>query len=197
METDRSEHKIGIFGGSFDPIHIGHLIIAEASRQQFGLEKVIFIPAKIPPHKNIPVAADFHRLKMVELAIENNPCFEVSDVEIRRNSVSYTYETIAELKKKISGKLFLIVGWDTFLLLPSWYKAEELVREVSFIVAPRIVEKEDIPEFPFEVRFARLDCPRIEISSSRIRQNIKKGISVRYLVAEKVLYYLMQEKIYG
>ncbi len=197
MAMVSSEPKIGIFGGCFDPVHIGHMIIAEATRQQFCLDRIIFVPAKIPPHRGSLVASETHRFEMLKLAIQDNPGFEISDVEIGREGVSYTYDTMMIMKKILCASFYIIVGWDTFMILPSWYNAEKLAKEFSFIVAPRITEKSEPDQFPFDVRYSMLDIPRIEISSTLIRQKIKTGQSIRYLVPDRVLDYIMREKVYG
>jgi len=195
---DRSENKlkIGIFGGSFDPVHIGHLIIAESARNQFCLEKIIFIPAGIPPHRDALIATGRHRLEMTKLAIADNPNFEVSDIEIKKEGISYTYETLQIIQKQLNAEFYIIVGWDAFVILPSWYNAEKLAEQFTFIVAPRIVEKQQAFQFPFQVKYEMLDIPRIEISSTLIRRKIKAGQSIRYLVPDSVLKYIYQEKLY-
>ncbi|MCM8758497.1 MAG: nicotinate-nucleotide adenylyltransferase [Candidatus Omnitrophica bacterium] len=193
---DRSELKIGIFGGCFDPVHLGHLIIAETARQQFDLNKIIFIPAGIPPHRPAPVAPAVHRLKMTEIAVQDNSFFETSDIEIKREGISYTYETMKILSSKDSASFFIIIGWDSFVILPSWFNAHKLAEEFEFIVAPRSSNTQQIDNFPFEVRYKMLDIPRIDISSTLIRSRIKSGKSIRYLVPEKVLYYIEKERLY-
>lgn len=196
MAMDNSELKIGIFGGCFDPVHIGHLIIAETSRQQFLLNKVIFVPAGIPPHRGMPFASAKHRFEMVKLATRDNPFFDVSDIEIDKNEVSYTWDTMMTFQKMFLAKFFLIVGWDTFSILPSWRNGEKLAEKFSFIVAPRITEKKEFQTFPFEVKYSMLEIPRMEISSSLIREKIKKGESIRYLVPDRVLDYIVKENLY-
>ncbi len=196
MEMDRQGHRIGIFGGCFDPIHIGHLIIAEAARQQFLLQKVIFVPAGRPPHRDMPVVSASHRFAMTLLAVRDNPFFDVSDSEIKREGVSYTFDTLMFFKKQSSDDFYIIVGWDTFSILPSWYRVEDIVKEASFIVAPRISEKNKDSSFPFSVRYQMLDIPRIEISSTIIRNRIRANKSVRYLVPDEVLGYIQKEHLY-
>lgn len=193
---DKQEHKTGILGGCFDPIHIGHLIIAEVARQQFSLEKVIFVPSGQPPHRDMPVACAFHRFEMTHLAIKDNPFFSISDTEIKRQGISYTFDTLMFFKNQSDENYFIIVGWDTFSILPSWYRAEDIVNEASFIVAPRIVGKNTEGSFPFSVKYQILDIPRIDISSTIIRNKIKARQSVRYLVPDVVLNYIQKENLY-
>ncbi|MCM8822215.1 MAG: nicotinate-nucleotide adenylyltransferase [Candidatus Omnitrophica bacterium] len=195
---DSSENKIGVFGGCFDPVHTGHLIVAEMAREQFRLEKVIFVPAKIPPHRGRLVASSEHRIEMLKLAIKGNPAFEISDVEISREGVSYTYDTMMIFKEKFFfTSLYIIVGWDAFVILPSWRNAEKLAQDFLFIVAPRITEKNQMPRFHFDVKYIMLDIPRIEISSTLVRQRIKARRSIRYLVPDEVFNYIIRENVYG
>ncbi|MCM8824980.1 MAG: nicotinate-nucleotide adenylyltransferase [Candidatus Omnitrophica bacterium] len=198
MAMDSSGDRIGIFGGCFDPVHTGHLIIAEMAREQFCLERVIFVPARIPPHRAGPVASSEHRLEMLKLAIKGNQAFEISDAEISRDGVSYTYDTMMIFKEKFSStNLYIIVGWDAFVILPSWRNAEKLAQDFLFIVAPRITERSELANFGFDLKYKMLDCPRIEISSTLIRQRIKAGKSIRYLVPDSVFNYIMKENVYG
>ncbi len=176
---------------------MGHLIIAETSRQQFGLDRVIFVPAGIPPHRAAPLASSKHRLEITRLAVEDNQFFEVSDVEITRSGISYTYETMVILGRQISATFYIIVGWDTFVILPTWFNAQKLAQQFQFIVAPRTASIQEINNFPFEVKYDMLDIPRIDISSTLIRNRIKSGKSVRYLVPDRVLDYIVKEKVYG
>ncbi|HPP66520.1 MAG TPA: nicotinate-nucleotide adenylyltransferase [bacterium] len=194
---DKQEHRIGILGGCFDPIHIGHLIIAEAARQCFALGKVIFVPAGRPPHRDMPVASSFHRFEMTRRAIGGNKFFTISDIEIKKQGISYTFDTLMFFKKQTPADFFIIVGWDTFSILPSWYKAGQLVKETTFLVAPRLSEKNTNLDVPFSVDYHILDIPRIEISSTIIRNKLKTNQSVRYLVPDVVFYYIEKENLYG
>jgi len=196
MGMDKQEHKIGIFGGCFDPVHIGHLIVAEAARQQCCLENVIFVPSGRPPHRDMPVVSATHRFEMTNLSIKDNPFFTISDTEIKRDGISYSFDTLMFFKKQMPGEFFIIVGWDTFSILPSWYRAGEIVKETTFIVAPRISEKNININFPFPVKFQMLDIPRIEISSTIIRNRLKANQSIRYLVPDGVFYYIQKENLY-
>ncbi|RKY31021.1 MAG: nicotinate (nicotinamide) nucleotide adenylyltransferase [Candidatus Omnitrophota bacterium] len=198
MEMDRQENKIGIFGGCFDPVHIGHLVIAEFAYLQFNLEKIIFIPAKIPPHKEKVFATPTQRLEMLRLAISDNENFEVSDMEIKREGPSYTYDTIISFKMNNPGKkIYLIIGEDEFVNLHSWYKINELVKEVIFLVAPRFGKEIKMPHPDLNLKYEKIDSPRIEVSSSFLRNQISSGIYPKYLIPERVLEYIKKERLYG
>ena len=198
MEMARQEVKVGIFGGCFDPVHIGHLIIAEFACLQFNLEKVIFVPAKIPPHKKKVSATPQQRLEMLKLAIGGNKNFEISDIEVKREGPSYTYDTVISFKSTNPGaQFYFLIGEDAFEELHTWYKIEKLVEEIIFLVAPRFEREIKIPDWNFKVKYEKIDSPRIEISSSFLRNLISSGIYPKYLIPEKVLDYIKKEKIYG
>jgi len=132
--------KIGILGGTFDPVHRGHLQLAQNARTQFSLDKVIFVPAFQPPHKQgQPLRTAFQdRYEMVRLSIAGEPSFELSDCELQRKGVSYTFDTVLEFEKQFPGaQLFLILGKDSFEGIDSWYRAAELKQKVRFLVAHR------------------------------------------------------------
>ncbi|HOK57187.1 MAG TPA: nicotinate-nucleotide adenylyltransferase [bacterium] len=196
MEMDRSENKkIGIFGGTFDPIHYGHLIIAEKAREEFELDFIIFIPAGIPPHKKKVYASPIDRKNMIEIAIKDNKYFKVSDIEILKKEKSYTYETVIWLKKEYpNSDFFLIVGEDSFYDIPNWYKANELVKEVIFLVARRS-NKIDIST-NFQINYRIINSPFIDISSTYIRSCIFENKSVKYLIPDEVIDYIKKKGLY-
>lgn len=184
--------KIGILGGTFNPPHIGHLILAQEVCQKVGLNKIFFVPTNIPPHKESHNVFAEHRIKMVELMIGNDKRFEVSDVEIKRGGVSYTIDTVRELKKIYpKDELYLIVGSDLAMDFGTWRYYEELKKEIKIIVAKR-------RDYPLERRdnFIVVGILQMGISSSYIRSLIKKRFSVKYLVAEKVARYIAKNKLY-
>jgi len=199
MEMDKLENKkIGLFGGTFDPVHTGHLIIAEKAREEFNLEKVIFIPSGISPHKKKVYASSIHRYTMVEIAIGDNPFFEISNIEIKKEKPSYTYTTVREIKKIYPDyKIFFIIGQDSLFDLPKWYKAKDLIKEVVFLVAKRNSDFNYKRNENFPVNFKIINSPLIGISSTYIRTCIKEEKSIKYLLPEKVRIYIEKEKIYG
>jgi len=196
MEMDRLENKnIGIFGGTFDPIHYGHLIIAERAREEFKLESVIFIPSGIPPHKKKVYATSKDRKKMIEIAIKDNKHFIVSDIEIKKEKVSYTYETIIELKKIYTDfNFFLIVGEDSFYDVPNWFRANELIKEIIFLVARRSLKSKISINYP--VKYKIINSPFIDISSTYIRSCIFENKSVKYLIPDDVIKYIKRKGLY-
>lgn len=186
--------KIGIVGGTFNPIHLGHLILGEEVRQNLLLDKIIFIPTNLPPHKeNHSVLHPLHRLKMVKLAVKPNPYFSVSDIEIKRQGLSYTIETVRELKKLYSqSTLHFITGSDVLKYLDQWRDVGEILRYVTFVVARRPgYPLENLPDF---VKTVSIPC--VDISAFEIRFRIKEGKSIRYLVPDSVLRYIQKNKLY-
>ncbi|MGE4357475.1 MAG: nicotinate-nucleotide adenylyltransferase [Candidatus Omnitrophota bacterium] len=187
--------KIGILGGTFNPVHNGHLILGEEACRILGLNKVIFVPCYLPPHKNhrdlIPA---HHRLAMVREAIKGNKHFTVSDIEIKEGGVSYTVETLKKFKRIFHPytELFLIVGSDAVQELPTWKNFKEIL-ELSIII---IAERADFKVVK-KPRWAKIiKIPQIEISSSEIRRRVRKGISIRYLVPPAVEKYITKNKLY-
>lgn len=167
-----------VFAGTFNPIHIAHLIIAESVRDNLSCERVLFIPSFEPPHKTDFLINPMHRYTMAELAIENNPYFEISDIEYKMSGKSYTINTIKKLYEvnlDIEGKIKFIIGTDAYNNLDSWHKSEELRELLDFVV---------------------IDRAKIDISSSDIRQRIKNGQSIRYLVPDKVREYIYEHRLY-
>ena len=193
--------KIGIMGGTFDPIHVGHLMIAEAVWDEYKLDKVLFIPAANPPHKNSVTTSARHRFNMTLLATCSNPHFEVSSIEMERSGPSYTIDTIKELKK-IYGEdteFFFIVGADCINELPTWYKIDELLSICKFIATKRPSYKLDLQTIQPQLNnlnITLLQTPELEISSTDIRQRIKKGYSIQYITTEQVQQYIRKEELH-
>jgi nicotinate-nucleotide adenylyltransferase len=192
--------RIGIFGGTFNPPHYGHLIVAEFIREEVGLDKIIFIPCSIPPHKQnneylSQIASPEHRFEMVKLAITGNKFFEVSDIEINRGGVSYTIDTVNYFVSNFpEEKFYLLIGADQFAEFHTWRKPDEIVQKVNLIVfnRPGFV----IPQTEFS-RFATfITIPNIEISASTIRKRIRHGKSIKYLVPPAVEEYILANKLY-
>ncbi len=196
---------LGILGGTFDPIHFGHLFLAEKSRETFGLSKVIFVPASLPPHKIGEVALPgIERFKMVELAIKTHPQFQVSDLELNRMGPSYTIDTIREFKSKNPGEdLFLILGFDSLLSLNTWKEYRQILEETQLVAAmrpgfPQFVALQDWPDFlkPYRERIHILNAPLIDISATWLRGELRKGHSIRYLVPDPVYEYISCNQLY-
>ncbi|MFH1800010.1 MAG: nicotinate-nucleotide adenylyltransferase [Candidatus Omnitrophota bacterium] len=188
--------KIGILGGTFDPIHLGHLQLAQNAQAQFSLDKVIFVPAYQPPHKleflSRTPAAD--RYEMVRLALEGEPFLESSDCELVRKGISYTCDTLDEFEKKYpNSTFFLILGKDTFEGIDAWYRAAELKKKVRFLVAERGTGEISAPE---GARIERIQMPLCPISASGIREAIQQGRNVDDHVPPKVLQLIHARALY-
>lgn len=199
------KQKIGIMGGTFDPIHIGHLVTAEAVRNEYGLDKVLFIPAANPPHKqNQKVTPAIHRYIMTAMATYSNPYFHVSSIELDRPGPSYTIDTIYELIDKFGPQteIYFITGADAIQEIPTWDRIEELLGLCQFIAATRpgcVPSVDNIKEYFGELgkdRIHRLNTPELEISSTDIRARIKKSYSIKYIVPESVENYIIKEGLY-
>lgn len=207
----KKEHKkeeytmrgIGIFGGTFNPIHIGHLIVAQEVLSAFKLDKIVFIPTGNPPHKDKEeVAPALDRYEMIRLAISGNSGFEVSDIEIKREGYTYTYDTLINLKNVYNDKMFFITGYDAFKDSITWKNAEKVYKMVSFIVVNRgelndKLEKEiNEIRINFGVDVNALKIPNIGISSTEIRYRVSKEQNIRYMVPDSVLTYIKDNKLY-
>ncbi len=185
--------RVGIIGGTFNPPHIGHLVIADQVCQQLGLDKIYFMPDANPPHidEKQAIAAE-HRVVMVKQAIEENPLFELEDCEIQRGGKSYTFDTMLQLTKDHPEiDYYFIIGGDMVEYLPKWYRIDELMQLVQFVGVKR-------PNYPEASSYPLIwvDVPEMEISSTLIRKKIEAGCSVKYLVPEKTLTYIEEKGLY-
>ncbi|GAJ25232.1 nicotinate-nucleotide adenylyltransferase [Liquorilactobacillus sucicola DSM 21376 = JCM 15457] len=195
-ENDFGGHRrrIGILGGTFNPPHLGHLIIAEQVADQLGLERVFFMPDDTPPHvdhKDSIAASD--RKQMVALSIENNPLFEMEKCEIERGGISYTYDSIKFLKERHPDyEIYFIIGGDMVAYLPKWHKIDQLVKMVHFVGVAR-------HGYPKTSQYPLMwvDIPLIEISSTLIRQKLSQHCSIRYLVPPAVEKYIKERGLYN
>jgi len=198
--------RIGIFGGSFDPIHYGHLHLAEEARCMAQLDQVVFIPTWVSPFKQESEPASCQqRLDMVRIAISSNPGFAVSDMEIRREEVSYTADTLRRCKDMMGEdtRLYFITGTDAFLGIEKWYRCEELLTSYSFIIGSRPgYRDEDLDQVIAKVTtkygadVLKIEIPQMDISSSRIREKIQGGKSARYLLPDALLHYISRNGLY-
>ncbi len=189
--------QIGIMGGTFDPIHCGHLLAAEQAREQAELDEVWFLPAHIPPHKqHEQITAAHHRLRMVELATADHPAFRVSRLELDRSGPSYTIDTMRQLIGTYpDAQFFFIVGGDMVNSLPQWHRFSELVQLVRFIGLYRPGSTFDRQSLAASVTF--VEMPLWDVSSSLIRQKVRAGRSIRYLVPQAVERYIKENRLYG
>ena len=188
--------KVGIFGGTFDPIHLGHLITAQSVREIRKLEKIIFIPAYISPHKSdIKTSSADDRLNMIKLAIEGISFFEYSDLEIRKGGVSFTVDTLRELKEKYENLEF-IVGYDNIFTFNTWRDPDEIMNLATIVVLKR--KSSHPPEFKdkYYNQAVFVQTRGIEISATDLRERVKKELPINFLVPPKVMEYIYNHKLY-
>jgi nicotinate-nucleotide adenylyltransferase len=213
-----TEKRIGLFGGTFNPIHLGHLRGAEEIREAFRLEEVIFIPSSIPPHKGREKVIEAkHRLEMVRLAIGSNAYFSTSDIELSRPGKSYSIDTIRYFREKHRDSLFFILGRDAFVEIETWKEFQNLFSLCHFIVMTRPGSQKDTlssqlpgaltPTFRYEPeekawihlsgnRLYLKEISFLDISSTRVRELIEKGESVRYLIPSGAEAYIRKNGLY-
>ncbi len=196
--------NICLYQGSFNPIHNAHIAVAKYVHDKLNFEKIVFIPAFKPPHKDLK-EFDFnnamHRLNMVELAVKDYPYFDVSAIEYTRNKPSYTYDTIVKLYEILNPaeKIKFIIGTDAFIKIESWYKTDELKKLIDFIL---FVRENDFDEKPFEILkekgfdYTLMHMPFYNISSSEIRDRIKQNKDICDIVPLKVAEYIKQNNVY-
>ncbi|AKG33909.1 nicotinate-nucleotide adenylyltransferase [Paenibacillus durus] len=192
--------KVGIMGGTFDPIHIGHMLVAETARDAFGLEQVWFMPSHIPPHKHAAGASGEARLALVSEAIKNDGSFRILDWEIVRGGVSYTIETVRQLQERYpSEDFYFIIGADMVQYLPKWKDIDELVRRLTFIGVGRPGNSLNLATLPVNIaeKVLLADMPMVDISSTMIRERAASGKSIRYMVPEAVYDYVQRSELYG
>ena len=199
--------RIGIFGGTFDPVHMGHLILAEQCRDQAALDQVWFMPAAHPPHKGgLAVTRFEQRCDMIELAVAGHPAFRVERVESELPPPSYTANTLAELRKRHpADEFFLLMGSDGLPDLPGWYEPRRVVESVGLVVVPRpgvmlwtaarLARSLGVAES--DVRLQFVACPMIEIASRELRRAMADGMSIRYMVPRAVEEYVRDRKLYA
>ncbi len=209
--------RVAVFGGSFNPIHYGHLLLADEVREALGLSRVIFIPAAFPPHKSpLHLAPAHDRYAMVALATAGNPAFVVSDIELRRPGPSYTVDTVAALRAASDDELFLLVGSETFLDLLSWKDAPRIARLARFVVVPRAgstfdpdsVQALKVLREIGQERFVRASDPlaavgvlvvhatSLPISASDLRRRAREGRSLAYRMPDSVIAYIHAQRLY-
>jgi nicotinate-nucleotide adenylyltransferase len=188
----RETMKLGIFGGTFNPIHTGHLLLAETARETLALDRVLFVPANLPPHKRSADLLDGAvRFKLVQLAIRDHPAFAASDIELRRPGPSYSIETVRALRRRFpSARLFLIIGQD--LLTFRWVGWEDLKRLCTVVVARRPESRAGHGQSGLRW----LTMPLLDIASSDIRARIRGGRSIRYLVPAPVERHIKAHRLY-
>jgi nicotinate-nucleotide adenylyltransferase len=199
--------RIGLLGGSFNPVHLGHLVMAEDALEHFALGSVLFVPAALPPHKTLSRLSDaVHRVSMLRLAIESNPRFDVEVDEIQRGGVSYSVDTVRRLQAKYpESRLHFIIGGDTLRELHTWKDVHVLLELCEFITIARpgfaASELEAAPlglpdPWPSRLRANLVTDHLVEISSTDIRQRVARGLSIRHLVPPAVERYIVEHQLY-
>ena len=205
MKSNLTQTNTGILGGTFDPIHLGHLAIAEEARHRLALSRVIFVPAGQPWLKvNTEITSAKHRKKMIELAISGRPYFELSTVEIERQGPSYTVDTLYDLQKNLGMKvkLFLILGWDSLNELPEWHNPAELPKICQLVAFTRTssnppnLESLEASVPGIKQSTVLLDMKPVDISSTDIRMRVAKGLPINGLVPDQVEKYIREHKLY-
>lgn len=185
--------KIGLFGGTFDPPHLGHVIIADDVRYELQLDEVWFLPTNDPPHKQKAQSSKEHRATMLQLAIRNHDYFRMNTIEFEREGKSYTIDTVLTLKEQFPHvSFYFIIGADMVEYLPNWKDIDELIKLITFVGVGRqgyTIET----SYPIKT----VSVPIIEISSSDIKKRIEGGRPVQYLLDEKVLQYIKEYQLYG
>jgi nicotinate-nucleotide adenylyltransferase len=197
--------NIGVLGGTFDPIHNGHLIVAEETKVRLNLAEILFVPAGLPwLRMNSSILAAEHRVQMVRLAIGDKPYFKLSTMEIERAGPSYTVDTIAELRAQLGarGELFFILGWDCLAELPKWREPERLIKMCYLVAVPRVgCSLPDLKSMEAVIpgladRVILRDTPEVDITASVIRNRVARGLSIDHLVPEPVDRYIREQGLY-
>ena len=190
--------NIGILGGTFNPPHIGHLIVAEYVRESLSLDKVLFVPSAISPHKqHLEVVSAHHRVAMLRCAIEGNGYFSVSEIETRRGGISFTIDTLKGVKEEYrNDKLFLLIGMDNLVEFHSWKTPERILEMATLVVMTRPEVGDASPEIMLDGRARVCAVPEIAISSREIRTRVKEGRSIRYMVPPPIEDYIISNSLY-
>lgn len=199
-----NKKKVGVLGGTLDPIHLGHLIIAQSAKEELGLDYVLFMPSGNPPHKSKNSISDaYDRLEMTRLAISNNKDFICSDFELRRDGVIYTSDTLQLLLEENSDiELYFIMGADSLLSIESWHEPEKIFKLCHVVVADRDYHIEDIKKYSMYLRdkyegdILLINSPIVAVSSSEIRRMAAENKSIKYLVSDDVEKYIREHRLY-
>ncbi len=202
----QKERKIGIMGGTFDPIHVGHLILGETAYEQFGLEKVLFLPAGNPPHKKNRRgrATDEQRVEMVTRAISDNPHFELSLVEMNEDGYTYTFRTLERLNEEYpENEYYFIIGADSLFNFETWKEPKRICTAAKIVVATRdhTMDEEIVAEMnrlsrKYGGSFLKLDSLNIDVSSQMLRSWIEEERTIKYYVPNRVIDYIYENQIY-
>lgn len=188
--------KVGIYGGTFDPIHIGHLITAQSVREIRELDKIIFVPAFLSPHKlDIIASSPEHRINMLRLAIKDIDFFDITEYEIKQQNISYTIDTLNELKKYYD-ELELIIGYDNIFKFYTWKEPDEILKLATLVVLKRKSSYAPPYEDKYYNKAEFVQTRGIEVSATDIRERVKYGLPINYLVTEAVKEYIYKHNLY-
>jgi nicotinate-nucleotide adenylyltransferase len=201
MTQHAAQRGVALLGGTFDPVHYGHLFAAQAALDALGLESVVFVPAGEAPHKEErAVTESLHRLAMVRLAVAGNASFSVSEIELARGGPSYTIDTVERLRTEGIARVRLVLGVDAFLLIRTWRRWEDLLRQVGFVLVARPGSSSDAARLLAEELGAPVDAwvdpLGVAISSSELRERLACGRTVRYLIPDAVIDYITEHGLY-
>ena len=197
--------RVGLLGGTFDPIHNGHLVIAERVRLRLSLDEVLFMPAGRPRLRTSSPTSTAHRVQMVRLAIAGRPYYKLSTMEIERLGPSYTVDTVAELREQLGSgeELYFILGWDSLVEFPRWREPSQIIKKCFLVAVPRPgSQRPDLSALGTLVpglaeRVILLDAPHVDIRASEIRRRVARGLPFGYLVPEPVADYIKQHGLYA
>ena len=196
--------RVGIFGGTFDPIHLGHLVAAEEARCILKLDRVLIVPAGQPPHKTShPITPPEHRVAMVQLAIASNPAFVMSRVDLDRPGPHYSVDMVTRLRRELGpGDVFLIVGMDSLMDLPSWHEAERLMGLCYIVGVNRPGYTYDLAPLEtfvpgISAHIQVLEAPQLEIASHELQDRVRRGLPIKYQVPDAVEEYIFRHKLYA
>jgi len=190
--------RTGVFGGTFDPVHIGHLVVADRVRQEWALDRVLFVPSAIPPHKvEDEISPGLHRLEMLRIALSGNKAFELSDIEIRRGGVSYTIDTLRELHtREPDDQWFLLVGADNIREFHLWREPYKIAEMATILVLTRPGYIPTFDEAMPADKIELCEVPEIGVSSTEIRERVFSGKSCRYILPAEVEQYVLNHGLY-
>jgi len=202
--------RLVLFGGTFDPVHFGHLIIARAVAERLGFERITLVPTACPPHKQAAVASPADRMAMLDLATRDDPLFDICGLELGRGGMSYTFDTVQALMDRHGSdcRVCLVIGADMLGSLPAWHRAEELVRTVRIVVAyrpgwqvdaagaTRLLAEQFSTDAARQMRVEFVETMLVDISSSLIRQRVRDQLPIRYLTPVSVVSYIHEHGLY-
>lgn len=193
--------KVGVFGSSFNPIHIGHLLVSEQARIRLNLDKVLFIPTANPYHKKVDLLDYDIRYEMTQKTIKDNPSFEISDIEKDLETASYSFDIMKKLKSQINAEIYFIIGSDSFINMDTWHRYQDFIKMVNLVIFQRPgynIDKKLIKSYSemTDKKIIFYDDIQLLISSSQIRKDIKNGIYPKYLLRDETIKYILENNLW-